>query len=348
MPRRKYVFALLTMLTAMAGCARREAAEQPYRETRHVMGTLVAVSIFPPSGKEARELVSAAFAAMERVDRLMSDYRADSELSRVNAAAGGEAVPISKELRDVLVRAAFFSRLTEGAFDPTIRPLVKLWQQCGIENRLPTENELDAANALVDWKAVSVLNWTDVEPAHTARLARPGMQLDLGGIAKGYAVDHAIATLRALGVSSALVDAGGDLYALGSHPDGSPWKVGIQDPNREGRILSQTLLLKDRAVATSGDYRRFAEIQGKRYSHIIDPRTGRPAEHMASVTVVAANATDADALSTAFTVLGPEKSLELAKELPGMEVMMLVRQDDGKPRVVMSDGFSVFLSDQKK
>ena len=350
MARSRFILVIvaLTALGVIAGCSRGKPRLQPYKETRQLMGIEVAVSVYPPEGVSGRDAADKAFAAIERVDREMSDYRTDSEVSKISANAGGAPVPVSAEVRNVIVRAAYFSRLSGGAFDVTIRPLVKLWQTAGVDNKLPSEEAIAKAKALVDWRQISVLNWTETEPSDSIKLGKAGMELELGGIGKGFAADAAIAALREAGVKSALVAAAGDMYALGSHPDGSPWLVGIQSPDSEGESLPQTLSLTDMAVSTSGDYRRYVEIEGRRYSHIIDPHTGRPVARMASVTVVAPNATDADALATALSVLGPDKGMELVRELRNVQAMMIVRQDSGPPSVVMSDGFKAFITPESK
>jgi len=316
-----------------------------YKETEILMGTTVMVSLYPPQGRSGRELAARAFDAMNEIDRLMSDYRPDSEVSLINRQAGGDYVPVSAKVHDMILRAGYFSRLSGGAFDPTIRPLLRLWQAAGKAKQLPDPGALEQARSLVNWLLISPMAWTDREPAFAVRLGRKGMELDLGGIAKGYAVDRAIAALKEQGVRRALVDAGGDLFALGAHPDGRPWVIGIQSPNNEGALLEKRLRVTDAGVATSGDYRRFVEIEGRRYSHIIDPRTGQPVEHMASVTVIAPNATDADALATTLSVLGPKAGMALARRLPHVEAMMLVREPTGQIGTVQSGGFLAFVSD---
>jgi thiamine biosynthesis lipoprotein len=171
------------------------------------------------------------------------------------------------------------------------------------------------------------------------------MRVDLGGIAKGHAVDRAIAALKDVGVKNALVDAGGDGYALGTRLDGTPWRVGVQDPDRPGdrRQLKAILTLSNVAYATSGDYQQYVEIGGERYAHIIDPRTGQPARLAASVTVIAPDCTTADALATAVSVLGPDAGIKLVEGLPGVECLVITRDADGLKRSA-SSGFGAFVT----
>jgi len=171
------------------------------------------------------------------------------------------------------------------------------------------------------------------------------MEVDLGGIAKGYAADMALEELRCHGITAALVNAGGDIAVMGKPPGQDAWRVGIQNPGRQNERLPDVIHLADGAVATSGNYERYAEIEGRRFSHIIDPRTGRPVERISSVTVVAADAMRADALATAFSVLGPAASLKLAAQLDDVEAMFIIAPETpgGEPQVVSSEGFSTFF-----
>jgi len=332
-------FALL--LSQLSGCARKPQCpdkQMPYKQTFQAMGTFIVITVYAPPGIAAEKAAQAAFQEIVNVDQLMSGYNPRSELSRINQCAGKSGVAVSPQLSEVLGRAEYFSRLSDGAFDPTIRPLVNLWRSAGRSGNTPDADDLADAQSLVNWQLIQTKT-TGNGQGGTVSLLQPRMQLDLGGIAKGYAVDRAIEKLKQLGVTNAIVDAGGDLFALGSHPNGRPWVVGVQDPTREGPVLPDLLHLADMAAATSGDYRRYFEIDGKQFSHIIDPRTGKPVEHIASVTVVAPSATDADALATTLTVLGPEDGMALINSIPVTEAMMIVRQPNGNLVTHRSDGF---------
>jgi thiamine biosynthesis lipoprotein len=285
---------------------------------REVLGTLATLTAVAPDERTAAAAVEAGYARLADVNRLMSDYLAESEIGRVNAAPAGTPVPVAPETLLCVQHARAFGAASGGAFDITCRPLVALWKQAGRQQRLPTPEELAATRALVGCDRIVV-----DAAASTLALPQPGMQLDLGGIAKGYALDLAAAAMRAAGAESVLVDVGGDVVALGTTPEGKPWRVGVRHPFQDGLIAE--LLLRDGAVATSGVQQRFYEIGGHRYSHIIDPRTGWPAEQASSVTVIAADGITADAWATAFCVLTVAEGQQLiaAGRAPGVEVLWL-------------------------
>jgi len=300
---------------------------------RAPMGTYMAITVYASSQAEGRRAIAAAFARVEEVEAATSTYREQSDVSKLNRAAGGPAMLVSRHLWTVLRRAAQISPETNGAFDVTVGPLVALWKRTWKRGRAPSEAELTAARALVSYRAVRV-----APNAPRVQLLRQGMSLELGGIAKGYAVDQAVVVLRHCGIRAALVDAGGDIRALGAPAGREAWLIGIRDPSRPGKILRRALLARDCAVATSGDYEQYGTRGGRRYSHILDPRTGRPVEGMASVTVVAPDAMTADAYATSASVLGPKAALAFAEERPGVEVMILCRRE-GKLATVRSSGF---------
>lgn len=326
-PRR---LAALLLLALPAGCQRLYPPE-----SRFALGPVeVTVRVAASSEAKARAATEAAFAAVSQVNNLLSIHLARSEVSQLNDAAGRE-VHLSGQTVAVLRRAAEISELSGGAFDVTAAPLIRLWKETIESRRLPDAASLEAAKGLVGYRRLTL-------GANSARL-EPGMSVDLGGIAKGHAVDKAVEALKAEGVTSALIDAGGDGCALGTRPDGEPWRVGIQDPASEAEeALPRALLLSDAAYATSGDYRQQVEIDGVRYAHIVDPRTGEPARAAASVTVIAPDCTTADALATALTVLGPDEGLALVETLPDVECLVIVRGAGGL-EATESSGFSRFV-----
>jgi thiamine biosynthesis lipoprotein len=290
------------------------------------MGTRVSMNVFVGVGSPAAagEAMQSAFDEMARIETLMSEWQPHSELSRLNdAAATGMAGPmkVSAELFEVLQRAAEISRASEGAFDITFHGVGQLWSfKPG--SRPPTREAVREKLPLVDWSQIE-LDATST----TVLLHRPGMKIGLGAIAKGYAVDRASAVLRAADYSNHIVEAGGDTFVSGSKGDDS-WVVGVQAPNRGGTIGA--LPIRDRAVVTSGDYQRFFEFEGKRYAHILDPRTGWPIEREdspKSVTLVAADTTVADAYCTAVAVMGVEGGLAFVETRPELEVIF-IRQDN--------------------
>jgi thiamine biosynthesis lipoprotein len=271
------------------------------------MGTLAEVSIWAEDDSTSRAAADSAFAVFAAVDSLLSTWNGNSPLSRLNAAPVGTWVSLGREACGVLAQAAEVSARTGGAFDPAVLPLVKLWGFRGGEPQLPSAEALAAALVLVDVQALEVQ--TD-----RARRLRDGLALDLGGIAKGYALDRARAKLQGCGVSGAVLDLGGNLLAFGT---GAGRTIGVVDPAAPDFLLLSIPL--DGAVATSGQYERFVSISGQAYGHILDPRTGWPVRPGLSVTVLSAEAVWGDALATAAVVLGPEAGLALLEGWPGVE-----------------------------
>jgi len=336
MIRRGHILALLAV-PALLGCAQSAgmAGERLVRVSDGAtpMGTYLMITVYAPDEDSGRQAIAAAFARVEEVEAATSHFREASDLSKLNRAAGGPPIPISRHLWTVLRRAAEVSDETGGAFDVTVGPLVALWKKTWKKGKAPSQAETAAARALVDYRAVRV-----AKDAPQAQLLKAGMQLDLGGIGKGYAAEQAIAALRERGIAAALVAVAGDIYALGAPPERQWWLVGIRDPARPDKILPTPLGLRDQAVSTSGDYEQFGIADGKRYSHILDPRTGLPVEHMTSVTVVAPDATTADAYATGLSVLGPEQAIAFAEKRPGIAAMVIF-QRDGQAHTLRSKGF---------
>ncbi len=315
---------VVTGLVLLAGCERRPPGPVRVKQSREVMGTFAELTAYAPDRATAQQAVAAGYAALDRVNALMSDYVDDSEIGRLNALAAGENLVVSAETFACLSAAAEVAERSGGAFDVTCRPLVKLWQQAGQANKLPEETAIEAALSRVGWDKLRL------EP--DTRRVTPlveGLHVDLGGIAKGYALDLAAAAMEGAGATHALVNIGGDVRAAGSRPGGEPWRVWVQHPVHAQRLYC-ALGLKDGAVATSGVQQRFAEIDGRRYSHIIDPRSGRPAAQAPSVTVIAPDGATADAWATAFSVLTVEEGQALAATaaLDGVEVLWLVQAGD--------------------
>lgn len=268
-----------------AGCAHKTDL---VRRAQPLLGTYVVISAYG----NAQQAIGAAFDEIRRIDALMSLHRADSELARLNAR---EIELVSEDLYRVLAKAREISEQTEGSFDVTIRPLADLWGFIWKEYRLPSAAELQSVLPRVDYRLVQL------DPARRAvRFLRDGVTIDLGGIAKGYAVDCAIEKLRARGITNAMVRAGGDLRVIGQ------WPVQIEDPQKQGRRA--TIRLKDAAISTSGNYENYFVVNGRRYSHILDPRTGLPVEGLAACTVIAPTCMESDALATALFVYGPERT----------------------------------------
>jgi thiamine biosynthesis lipoprotein len=281
-----------------------------------VMGTIADISVVAPDEHEAQAAIDAAFEELLRVERTMSRFLAASDVGRVNAARG-DAVHVAPETSFVLAEAIGWAEATGGAFDPCLGRAVELWD-VGRRTEPPPPA---AARRLAGRRLYRTLDLATWRGAPAARLGDPDAALDLGGIAKGYAVDRAAAALRARGIRDALVNVGGDLVALGRSEDGDPWRIGVRAPD-DPRRLSATLLLSDEAVATSGDYEQFFEHAGRRYHHLLDPGTGAPrvtGRH--SLTVVAPTCLAADAAATAlFGMDGDAAAVVLARRAPGARI----------------------------
>jgi FAD:protein FMN transferase len=272
----------------------------------------------------ATRAAEAAFARIRALNAIMSDYDETSELRRLCTTAGeGKAIPVSDELWKVLAHAQTLSAESDGAFDVTVGPVVRLWRRARRQKELPAAEALEAARRLVDYRLVRL------DPQRRAvELLKPGMRLDLGGIAKGYALDEALAVLTRQGAARALLDAGGDIR-LGDPPPGQPgWRIGLTPLEANARATSY-LVASRVAVATSGDAMQFVQIGGRRYSHIVDPHTGIGLTDHSRVTVVGPDGITADGLSTAVSVLGPERGLKLIEKTPGTAAMFL-RAPQGK------------------
>ncbi|HLY08175.1 MAG TPA: FAD:protein FMN transferase [Planctomycetota bacterium] len=264
------------------------------------MGTTVRIIFYASSPGQADAGRDAAFAVMKDVDDRMSDYKPDSELSRLSAAAGTGPHPVSQPLFDVLLKSVWTARVSEGTFDITIGPLVRLWRRSRKTLSLPSAEEIRAAKALVDIRLLAL-----DEAKRTADLRKPGMILDVGGIAKGYACDQAIEALRRLGISRALVDTGGGMALSDPPPGKAGWRIGMLGDE------SKVLVLSNCGVSTSGDTEQFIDIGGVRYSHVIDPATGLGVTNRAMATVIAKDGFTSDALDTPICILGAERGLKM-------------------------------------
>ena len=272
-------------------------------QTEYTFGTVCSINLYQ-SG--TADLYSKLFARLRELNDIFNNYSDSSEITRVNQRAAAEPVAVSQDFYIVLKIALDFARLTDGAFDPTVGPLVRLWG-FGKEPRVPSQEEIEAAKKFVGWQNVILDTDQKVAAAQTVRFAKAGIRLDLGAIAKGYAADCLVDILRQQGVKRASISLGGNVYVYGKKPGGSLWSVAIRDPNRPGQN-SFLLKTQNATVVTSGAYERFFEQDGKIYGHIFDPATGFPAQSgLASVTIVSQTSMIADALSTSLFVLGMQK-----------------------------------------
>jgi thiamine biosynthesis lipoprotein len=280
---------------------------------------------------------------LESVDKSMSTYRKDSEISSFNTFKRvGEKISISNDFYHVMTVAAKLHKLTNGAWDGTIKPVVDLWGFGSSERKeeIPAEQEIRALLYPSGFHRIQIFD----DPSLAKH--KSNTSLDLASIAKGYAVDAIATLLTGRGITNYLIEIGGEVYASGLKKDGQPWKVGINQPRKDAAFnhVYKIITLRDMALATSGDYRNFFEIKGKRYSHVIDPRTGYPVHNgVVSVSIIANSCTFADGLATAVMVLGVEKGLALINELDRVEGLIIVRENEGTLRDYYSKGLKDLL-----
>jgi thiamine biosynthesis lipoprotein len=296
-----------------------------HEESRVVMGCTAIVRACGPDAAALPAVVGEALDEIDRVDRLMSHYRRESPLSRLNREAANAPVRVEPELLGFLAECLRWSRESEGTFDITVGPLMKAWGFFRDDGRVPSDDHLARTLDVVGYRHV-VLD----REAGTVRFDRPGVELDLGGIGKGYAVDRAAERLRHRGVGSALVNLGGSsVYGLGAPPGKKAWEIGIRDPTDPAKT-AVTVPLRDRALSVSGGYERFFEKDGLAYSHVIDPRTGRPVQGVLGVAVLTGSATAGDALDNVLFVLGPERGRLHVRRVPATEALVFLPGPGGR------------------
>jgi thiamine biosynthesis lipoprotein len=287
------------------------------------MGTTVRIVLYASDEATAKKAAKAAFARIAELNAVMSDYQPDSELMKLCKDTSGKPVSVSANLFDVLQKSLHFAELSEGALDVSISPVVRLWRRSRRTGVMPDAAELKKAVDLVDYRKVRLDAKT-----RTVQLLLMGMMLDLGCIGKGYAADAALAVLRQHGITRALVALGGDIAVGDPPPDAPGWKVGVAHLKNPDAPPTHHLLLKNAGVSTSGDSEQFYEFNGKRYSHIVDPKTGLGLIGRRSVTVVAPNATTSDALDTAICVMGVERGLKMLESQPGCSGLLVFEIGD--------------------
>jgi thiamine biosynthesis lipoprotein len=304
-------FILLFSCLFLAGCPGKPPPGE--QSTEFVLGTFCSVTLYE-GAKE--EIFRRIFFRLREIDDEMSANKEGSVLDRINKNAGKKPVPVSPDLMAVLEKALHYARISSGAFDPSIGPLVKLWNISSENPEVPAEDKIKEALALTDWRDLEL-----DKAAQTAFLKRPGMAVDLGAIAKGYAADEAARIIREAGLKRALINLGGNIVVVGERAAakaGSPWRIGVQDPADSRGAYIGVLEIRDASVVTSGVYERFFEAGGKKYHHILSTETGFPVDKgLLSVTIISGSSIDADALSTAVFALGYEKGLELVNSTKG-------------------------------
>ncbi len=290
-------------------------AEWVRRVTDGIMGTRITVELWSEDRAKADQAIDAVLAEMNHIDESMSTYKPTSEVSEVNAKAADGPMHISQELFDLLVTARQYSEITDGAFDITYASVGYMYNFP--QHVRPNEEQIAKALPAVDYRHVIL------DPkSQTVRFSRKGVRIDLGGIAKGYAVDRGIDVVKSFGFTRAYVAAGGDSRIIGDR-FGKPWMVGIRDPRKEAGALITRIPLVDSAISTSGDYERFFEEDGVRYHHIIDPKTGHSASKVRSATVIGPLAVRTDGLSKTAFVLGPDKAMEIYNRLDDIDAIIV-------------------------
>lgn len=307
-------------------------------------------------GINAEQAIEAAFAEMERVNALLNNYNPASDIAKINQHAGGDPVLISEETMVLLSIAKNYGDISAGALDITIGPLLQLWgfakDEVGLPGSEPDLNAIRGAKSLVNYRNLELVKQKNsgvlrsfmgrlmqffgkTNPLRrTARLKRKGMWIDVGSLSKGYVADRAAKILKKWGIEHALIAAGGTILAMGHKPDLSAWQVGIQHPQKVNGLLA-VIALENKCMSTSGDYEIYYFKNGKKRTHIIDPRTGKPVEHLQSVSVIALTGVGSDALSTALFVMGPKKGIDLVNSLADVEAMTI--SEEGS--IVFSDGW---------
>lgn len=295
--------------------------------TDAVMGTEVYVQLWHNDSQQANLHIDAVMQDMHRIDALMSTYKSDSEISRVNDQAALVPVEVSEELFELVQQALALGHMTQGAFDVTYASVGKFFDFRNKQKPSPEQIKRGL-------QAISLNHVVLDESLRTIRFTHPDVRIDLGGIAKGHAVERAVGYLRKSGIQHAIVTAGGDSRVLGDHR-GRPWAVGIQNPRADDKLAAR-LPLQDEAISTSGDYERFFIVDGQRFHHIMEPGSGKTAREVRSVTVIGPNATVTDALSTGVFVLGTERGLALINTLPNFEAIVI----DANGKMHYSEGLS--------
>ena len=318
-------------LALLVGCTEKNLSASPsttpLKRTEVLMGTTVSVSLFD---HQDEAILDEAFKLVKLLENELSLNKQSTLLTDLNASAGTSPYPVNDILFDIVQKGLYYSDLTGGSFDISVGPLVKLWSIGLPEARVPSDMEIQSVLPLISYNNVLL-----DESAQTIYLETPGMQLDLGGIAKGYTADALANLLKDKGVEHALIDLGGNIYALGTKVDGSLWKVGIQDPFENRNNTIGYIPIANQSVVTSGIYERYLESDGKKYHHILDPSTGYPFDNdIAGVTIISDASIDGDALSTSVFSKGLEEGLEFVKSLPNIDAIFITKDS----KVYLTDG----------
>jgi thiamine biosynthesis lipoprotein len=282
-----------------------------------LMGSRFEVTAVSDNDTLSWKAINACIGETRRIEKLISEWDSTSQTTNINRNAGIKPVKIDKELYDLIYRSIKISKLTDGAFDISFAPLLKVWKLDGTIKSLPAKEEIQQAKDKVGYQKI-ILDGKE----QTVLLSKKGMKIGFGGIGQGYVANRCMQVMKAFGIQSGLINVSGDIITWGTQPDGTAWRVGIADPSNKSSIISW-LSIKDASLVTSGNYEKFITINGIRYGHILDPRTGYPVQGVGSVTIMSPDAEICDALATGIFVLGVEKGLELINKLKGIECLII-------------------------
>ncbi|MDR5660069.1 FAD:protein FMN transferase [Serpentinicella sp. ANB-PHB4] len=321
----KIVFLIIATLFVVVGCSSEQGQESELvlvQEVDFVLGTMGQIQVFAESKEIGNEAIRKAYDRIKDIENTMSTSIEGSDVYQVNLSAGQSYVDVSQDTLFVINKGLEYFDLTDGTFNIGLGKLINLWG-IGKENeRVPSQDEIQKAKAHIDIQNISIDNGS-------VKLEDPEMAMDLGGIAKGYAVDEAINVLKDEGINSGLVNLGGDIYALGNKADGDPWNVGIQNPDSSSGSVVMSIALADKSIVSSGDYERYFVENNVKYHHILDPETGYPTDNeVRSVTIISDASIDADILSTAVFIMGLERGLELLESLEGVDGVVLTKEKE--------------------
>jgi thiamine biosynthesis lipoprotein len=318
----RYALLIILIIAATLGLiAKNNATTKSYSESHIMMDTLIEITAYGPKREEA---VQAAFDEFRRMESICDRFNPNSQVAKINEMAGIQKVTVDPDLIAMINHSIELSKKLDGSFDITVGALTDLWGIGHKDNFVPTQAEIDAVLPLVDYRLIEVDSVNN-----TVYLPKKGMKIDLGGVAKGYSINKASEALASFQIKSALINDGGDIRVIGNKPDGTPFRIGVQDPRKSDGMIATIPMLECDTLATSGDYQRFFEKDGIRYSHIIDPKTGKQPRAIASVTLVYKDSNViSDIPSLGMFVLGVEKGIEALKEFPGIEAMFVTT--DGK------------------
>ncbi len=310
------VIMCFVLVSPLFGCAEKKASS-----TEFAMNTVISLTVY---GDKADEAINAAFDEIKRVEKLLSCHIENSEISKINKSAHIAPVDVSDETIAILKKALAFSEKTNGAFDITVKPLVDLWDITSENPAIPPKEQIETTLSLVGYENI-IINGNAVS------IAKEGMQIDLGGAAKGYCADKAVQVLKSFGIKNAILDLGGNIYAMGKNEQGKNWRIGLQDPSLKRGDHFAIEELSDKTAVTSGSYERYFEKEGKIYHHILDPKTGMPADGgLISVTVISDNSFEADMLSTAVFVMGEDEFKKIAQDFEFEKIITVDKYNNAR------------------